>query len=242
MSPLVPVQIPGLFVAGAHQRAGKTVVAGAIAHWFRRNRASVAVCKPVATGCVRRREGLVSEDAELLARWAEANHPLDLISPVRLAEKTPPAIVLRSRGEPMDWDSVARSLRLMSRDNDVLVVEGNEGVMCPLDDSMVEVDLIKRLALPVVLVTEATEMNPALMSIDVLRSRGLSVTGIVINRYPTDTPGSLEEAGPREIARVARLPILCHVPREPVLDGILPPGVVSAVSQVDWWRFSGGRR
>jgi dethiobiotin synthetase len=44
-----------LFVTGTDTGIGKTVVAGAIADWFRRKGARVAVLKPVATGCVRRR-------------------------------------------------------------------------------------------------------------------------------------------------------------------------------------------
>ena len=72
---LRPVPLPGLFVTGTDTGVGKTVVAGTIADWFRRRRNRVAVLKPVATGCVRRREGLVSEDAEFLAVCADARHP-----------------------------------------------------------------------------------------------------------------------------------------------------------------------
>src|SRR5687768_15526276 len=83
---LRPVPIPGLFVTGTDTGVGKTVVAGAIAHWLRNQGRRVAVLKPVGTGCVRRREGLVSEDAEFLAVCADARHPLDLICPQRYAE------------------------------------------------------------------------------------------------------------------------------------------------------------
>src|SRR5215204_839396 len=91
-SPLRAVPIPGLFVTGTDTGVGKTVVAGAIADWFRRRHRRVAVLKPVATGCVRRREGLVSEDAEFLAVCADARHPLDLICPQRYVEPLAPAV------------------------------------------------------------------------------------------------------------------------------------------------------
>ena len=84
---LSPIKIPGLFITGTDTDVGKTVIAGAIANYFLRDQqkgrepliSRVAVSKPVATGCVRRREGLVSEDAEFLASCADARFPLDVI-------------------------------------------------------------------------------------------------------------------------------------------------------------------
>src|SRR5215218_2703683 len=107
-APLRPPRIPSLFVTGTDTGVGKTVVAGAIADWFRRRGFRVAVLKPVATGCVRRREGLVSEDAEFLAACAAARHPLDLICPVRYSEPLAPAIAAERAGTPVDWAAVQR--------------------------------------------------------------------------------------------------------------------------------------
>src|SRR5947207_11944441 len=98
---LPPLAIPGLFITGANLGAGSTYVGGAIAHWFTRHAARVSVCVPVATGVRRRREGLVSEEAEFLARYADAPHPLDLICPQRFAEPLDPAIAARRAGKPL---------------------------------------------------------------------------------------------------------------------------------------------
>src|SRR5215203_5039592 len=119
--------ISGLLVTGTDTGIGKTVIAGAIANWFRRQRNRVAVLKPAGSGCVRRREGLVSEDAEFLAHCADASHPLDVICPVRYAEPLAPAIAAERAKQPLDWDAVQRSIRLMSAASDVMVVEGVGG-------------------------------------------------------------------------------------------------------------------
>src|SRR3954447_3837592 len=130
---LRPPRIPGLFVTGTDTGVGKTVVAGAIADWFRRRRKRVAVLKPVATGCVHRREGLVSEDAELLAHCANARHPLDLICPQRYAEPLAPAIAAERAKQPLDWDAINRSIKIMSRDSDIMIIEGIGGLLVPMD-------------------------------------------------------------------------------------------------------------
>src|SRR5512132_1791063 len=133
-APLRPPPIPGLFVTGTDTGVGKTLVAGAIANWFHGRGARVAVLKPAATGCVRRREGLVSEDAEFLAHCADARHPLDLICPQRYAEPLAPAVAAERAGQPVDWSAIQRSIDLMSRDSEVMIVEGVGGLMVPIDE------------------------------------------------------------------------------------------------------------
>src|SRR5947207_7847116 len=128
---LKPLSIPGLLVTGTDTGIGKTVISGAIARRLRLSGKRVAVCKPCGSGCVLRREGLVSEDAEFLAHCADARHPLDLICPQRYAEPLAPAIAAQRSGRPLDWDSIDRSIRLMSRDSDVMIVEGIGGILVP---------------------------------------------------------------------------------------------------------------
>src|SRR5258706_15477196 len=133
---LRPVPIPGLFVTATDTDVGKTVVAGAIANYFLRqggSRARVAVSKPVATGCVHRREGLVSEDAEFLASCADAHFPLDLICPQRYKEPLAPAVAADRAKQPLDWTAIDRSLQLMTKGSDVIIVEGVGGILVRLE-------------------------------------------------------------------------------------------------------------
>ena len=89
---LRPPTIPGLLVTGTDTGIGKTIIAGAVAACLRALGHQVGVLKPAASGCVKRREGLVSEDAEFLAHCADANQPLDIIAPQRFLEPLAPAV------------------------------------------------------------------------------------------------------------------------------------------------------
>lgn len=234
-------RIPGLFVTGTDTGIGKTVIAGGIGDWFRRQGKRVAVCKPAATGCERRREGLVSEDAEFLAHHADARHPLDLICPQRFAEPLAPAVAARRAGQTLDWESIDRALRIMQSDSDVLVVEGVGGVMVPMDERYLVRDMAVWLGLPAVVVARPAlgTINHTLLTIDALRAAGVKVAGVVINRYPTDTPGTAEETSPREIEKWGKAPILCVVPdAQGVMIPHLPGGISAAMDLVDWERFT----
>jgi dethiobiotin synthetase len=234
--------IPGLLVTGTDTGIGKTIIAGAIADWFRRQGNRVAVLKPAGSGCVRRREGLVSEDAEFLAHCADARHPLDVICPVRYAEPLAPAIAAERAKEPMDWPAVERSITAMSRDSDVIVVEGVGGLMVPMDERHTFLDVARWLKLPTVVVARPNlgTINHTLLTVNALRGAGVTVVGVVINRYPAQNADVASETNPRAIERWGKVPVLCVVPD--VSGGIkerLHADVVAAVATVDWSRLVG---
>ena len=238
---LRPVRIPGLFVTGTDTGVGKTVIAGAIAAWFRGQGSRVGVLKPIATGCERRREGLVSTDAEFLAHFADSPHPLDVVCPQRYAEPLAPAVAAERAGQPADWAAVQRSLDRIGRDSDVLIVEGVGGVMVPLDDRHTVLDLVRWLGLPTLVVARAGlgTINHTLLTFESLRPVG-RIAGVVINRYPAESATVAEETNPRIIDKWGRVPVLCLAPDEPLppLPRQLPPGIVAAIGTVDWARFA----
>src|SRR5580692_353062 len=133
--------IPGLFITGTDTGVGKTLVAAAIADWFRRHNHRVAVSKPIATACVRMREGLVSEDAEFLAHHADAKFPLNTICPQRYAEPLAPAIAAERAKQPVEWNAIDSSIQTMSAQSDVLIVEGVGGVMVPIARKILVLDM-----------------------------------------------------------------------------------------------------
>jgi dethiobiotin synthetase len=242
---LSPLQIPGFFVTGTDTGVGKTVIAGAIANWFVRHRQRVAVCKIVATGCVRRREGLVSEDAEFLAMCADSKHPLDLIAPQRWSEPLAPAIAAQRANQPIDWFVIDNSIRLMSRDSDVMIVEGVGGIMVPMDEKHTVLDVAAALKTPVIVVARAGlgTINHTLLTVNALRSAGAKVAGVVINRYHAEAPDAAEETNPRAIAKWGKIPVLCVVPEESLSSssaGKIPAGIAGAIDLVDWWQLISG--
>ncbi len=239
---LPPLSIPGLFITATDTEVGKTVIAGAVAHYFLKRVRRVAVCKPIASGSVRRREGLVSEDAEFLASCADARFPLDIICPVRFKEPLAPAIAAERAKEPVDWEAVGRSLRLMSAESEVMVVEGVGGVMAPLDERHTVLDLARWLGLPAVIVARPGlgTINHTLLTIEALRREGVKIAGVVINRYPADGASIAEETAPRWIEKFGKVPVLAIVPDYPGLKRPpLPATVLSPIDRVDWERLAG---
>ena len=223
-------------MTGTDTSVGKTVVAGAITDWFRRRSFRVAVCKPVATGCVRRREGLVSEDAEFLAHCAEARFPLDVICPQRYAQPLAPAVAAERSGRPLDWEAIDRAIAAMARESDVMVVEGVGGLMVPMDSKHTLRDAASWLGAPALVVARPSlgTINHTLLTVGALREAKIPVAGTVINRYPAENASIAEETNPRAIERWGKTQVLCVIPDEPLSGPQLPRGIVAAIETVDW--------
>lgn len=241
--------IPGLFITGTDTGVGKTLVTCAIAAAIRRQEpgARLGVLKPFASGCRRDREGLVSEDAEALAHFADSRQPLEVINPIRFAAPLAPAVASQESDEPIDWPALTRSLGRMDRECDALLIEGVGGLMVPLDPDRPRytvLDLIVDLGYPVLIVTRAGlgTLNHTAMTAKLLKLAGCHVAGLVINGYVAD-PALAEDpsiAGNRLwLEKLSGLKTLAVVPRvDPIgaqpQHGRIDAAVLEAVEMTYW--------
>jgi len=220
----------GIFVTGTDTGVGKTVVAAGLAVAMKRAGYDVGVMKPIATGGRRRREGLVSEDAEFLAHVADVPEPLHVISPIVLAEPLAPTVAARRAGVTIDLPLLWRAWEEISSAHEVVVVEGIGGLMVPITDQYRVVDLARDFSLPLIVVTRPSlgTINHTILTVEAARGRGLDVRGLVINNLDADAAGIAEETNPAELARETDLPILAVVPKDGDTD-IRAPALGDAV-------------
>lgn len=238
---------PGLFITGTDTGVGKTVVTCAVAVALRRAGMRVGVCKPFATGCRREREGLVSEDAEALAHFADSRESLTVINPVRYPLPAAPAMAAEEARQEIDFDAIARSLNELDRGNDAMLIEGVGGLMVPIDPRRPRVtvlDLIVALGYPVVVVCRAAlgTLNHTAMTVRLLHEAGCDVAGLVVNGYEadvgkaTDPTISLNRAW---LEKMNGLKVLATVPVRPPAEvvphkGRIPAEVLDAVASCYW--------
>jgi len=227
----------GFFITGTDTGVGKTVVAAALAIVLRESGRDVGVFKPVASGCVRRREGLVSEDAEFLAKAAEAPETLEEISPIRFEAPLAPTVAAARAGVEMDLEPMWKAWRRLRDTHEILLVEGIGGILCPVTPAMSVADLAKEFRLPLLVVARSGlgTINHTALAIEAARARGLAVAGVVINRYNHESPDLAEMTSPDEIQRVTGVRVLGLVPEDRATDfraGVVGPDALAAVRQL----------
>lgn len=206
----------------------------------------LGVLKPFATGCRRDREGLVNEDAEALAHFADCRLPLDVVNPIRFRAPMAPAVAAEQEGREVEWAALSRSLSLLDERTDALLVEGVGGLMVPLDPKnpryMVG-QLAATLGYPVLVVCRSGlgTLNHTVMTVELLRQAGCRVTGLVMNQYVADVAERASdpslETNRLWLERLTGAKVFAVVPRGRSVQagkGRLDPAVVHAVGTVDW--------
>ncbi|MFT8345432.1 dethiobiotin synthase [Gluconobacter oxydans] len=199
----------GVFVTGTDTGIGKTLVSAILCRAW-----NATYWKPLQTG-------LADEEGD-----TPTVRDLAGLSPARII---PPAYAFQAPLAPLaaaDLENVTVNpgRLVLPQVQGPLVVEGAGGLMVPVREDMMIVDLIESLGLPVVLVTRSGlgTINHTLLSLEALRRRGIPVAGVV----PVGPPNSGNE---RDIARFGKTQILFRVPH---LDAITETSVAELSGNV----------
>ena len=107
-----------------------------------------------------------------------------------------------------------------------LIVEGAGGVMVPLNDRDLVLDLIGKLDLPVLLVARSGlgTINHTLLTLAALKGAGIDVLGVVLN-------GPKDEDNKKTIARFGKVSVVGEIPPLPVITPETLAAVFTAAFQ-----------
>jgi dethiobiotin synthetase len=166
--------IRGVFVTGTDTGVGKTVTCAALlcrlAHDER-----VRYWKPIQTGIEQ------DDDTASVRRLSGCGARGVLDAGVRLTRPLSPHAAARLSGVRIDIENVANAVGALPL-ADRWIVEGAGGVLVPLNDAQLMVDLMTRLGTQVVVVARSTlgTINHTLLTLEALRARSLEVAGVVM--------------------------------------------------------------
>ena len=171
------------FVTGTDTGVGKTLVSAALLHALAQHHARVVGMKPVAAGTTLT-QGIEANDDVLALRAASTfSVPPALDNPVLLPDAVSPHIAAARAGLRIDIAHIVACHRQLAQLADAVVVEGAGGFLVPLSPLETGADLAQALGLPVVLVVGLRLgcLNHALLTLEAIRARGLSLAGWVAN-------------------------------------------------------------
>lgn len=186
----------GLFVTGTDTAVGKTVVSAALMHRFRRV-PGLRYWKPVQTGIEH------DDDTAEVLRLSGAGVDAALRDGIRLRHPLSPHRSARLAGTVIEVAGLldtASSQPSLSR----WIVEGAGGVLVPLNERELMVDLMVLLGMPVVIAARSGlgTINHTLLTIEALRARALPIVGVVMvgppdadNRLAIEAHGNVQVIG-----------------------------------------------
>lgn len=172
-------------------------------HRFR----GVRYWKPIQTGVEQ------DDDTAEVRRLGACAPGETLNAGIRLPRPVSPHLAARLSGRPIDVGTVVAS----GRPDATLgswIIEGAGGVLVPINDSALMVDVMTALGLPVLVVARAGlgTINHTLLTLEALRARQLTVAGVVMVGEPdAENRAAIDAFG--------HVPVLGELP---ILDPLTP--------------------
>ena len=156
-----------LFVTGIGTGIGKTVVSAALVEKLKAD-----YWKPIQSGDLDKSDSLSVQN--LISNTITEIHP----ESYRLTQPFSPHKSAAIDGITIDPDTIHPP-----KTNNTLIVEGAGGLMVPLNNEFLIIDLIKKLGIEVVLVSQnyLGSINHTLLSIYALKNYGIPIRGVIFN-------------------------------------------------------------
>lgn len=180
-----------LFVTGIGTDIGKTVVAAILVEAL-----AADYWKPVQSG------NLEYTDSDFIREYTSHHtciHPEDFL----LTNPVSPHLAAEFDGKPIDLQNF--NLPIL-RNN--LIIEGAGGLMVPLNENNLIIDLIISLQVSVIVVVKnyLGSINHTLLTIEVLKQKNIPILGIIFN-------GEGNLASESYIEAYTQIPILAKIPK-----------------------------
>ncbi|MCZ4243799.1 dethiobiotin synthase [Pedobacter punctiformis] len=192
------------FITGIGTGIGKTLISAILTEKLKAD-----YWKPIQSGDLENSDSLTIES--LISNTKTVIHP----ESYQLTQPLSPHLSAALDGIEIDLENI-----VLPHTENNLIVEGAGGLMVPLNETKLIVDLIKKLNVEVILVSQnyLGSINHTLLSVNLLNQYGIKIKGIIFN-------GDENEENQRYILQYSKLKSLGYVPR---LDIINQESILSA--------------
>ena len=179
------------FVIGTDTNVGKTYIAsGLVQHFVNAGYKTIGM-KPIASGCELNEQGeLLNEDVINLCDASNVQAPLDLINPYHFIPAIAPHLAAEQAKIQMQSEVIKLAYSRLSAMAEVVIVEGAGGFFVPINASETLADLAQALNIPIMLVVGMRLgcINHALLTVEAIKARGLTLAGWVANQIDPNMP------------------------------------------------------
>lgn len=172
----------GFFITGTDTDIGKSFIACCIAKGLIEQGIKVSPRKPIASGCIRQTDGsLLSTDAQQLKLASHSDEPLNQICRYTFEPAISPARAIAQANQTISIESLHQACAVDK--SHFALVEGAGGFLSPIAPDGLNADLAIKLNYPIILVVgnRLGCLNHALLSIEAIEARGLTLHAIVLN-------------------------------------------------------------
>lgn len=204
----------GYFITGTDTGIGKTVVTAALQAVFQREGCATGVMKPIETGVDEHCSSSANSDAKFLLEAAGLDDDLSEICPIRLKTPAAPYQAALMENIEIDIPRILSAYQRLSEKYRIMLVEGVGGLLVPISKNYAVIDLIRDMALPVIVVAgyQLGTLNHTLLTLRNLKEKGLTVAGVIMTQMDSEPLSEVEARQPELLGELSGVPVLGEIP------------------------------
>ncbi|MFT5171107.1 MAG: dethiobiotin synthetase [Candidatus Marinamargulisbacteria bacterium] len=177
-----------IFVAGTDTDVGKTLITGLLADFMSRQGRRVITQKWVQTGStgfsndVEKHLVIMGKHRSEFASFEKA------VCPYHFRLPASPHLAAKQEGKKIDSQRILMAYSALAKHYEMVIAEGSGGVLVPFSENETCADVLALANCPVLLVVgnKLGCINHALLSIEALQNRGISILGTVFSQNNED--------------------------------------------------------
>ena len=206
--------INSFFISGTDTNVGKTLITGFFFRYFFNSSLSTITQKWIQTGS-NQPEDILQHDDFSLATISVSNEVQQLRCPYLFKLPASPHLAASREKVCIEEKVIFSAWQSLLNQFDLTIVEGAGGLYVPFSSSKTMLDLVDQLSLPVVLVVKNAlgAINQALLSIEALKSRGITLLGLIFSQCNSDEDESvILKENPIIVEKLSQIPVLGVLP------------------------------
>lgn len=173
------------FITGIDTNVGKTAATGIIARELLNKGVNVITQKMIQTGCTEESEDIV-EHRRIMDIPLNEEDKDGTTCPYIFTYPCSPHLAATIDNRTIDLNIIDKATKKLAGKYEVVLLEGAGGIMVPITKEYLTLDYMQDKGYPVILVTSGKlgSINHTLMSLELIRQRGLDIAMLVYNLYP----------------------------------------------------------
>jgi dethiobiotin synthase len=167
----------GIFITGTDTGVGKTVVSAGLLKLLHGTR-KVVYWKPIQTGTI------IGDDTKTVKAYTELPPECFLEPTYKFAEPVSPYHAATKWGKKIELDLLLSKFSDAKKNGLFVIVEGAGGIMVPYGENLMQIDLIKKLGIPILIVAEdrVGTINHTVLTVNAARKENIPILGVVLTK------------------------------------------------------------
>ncbi len=196
-----------VFISGLKRQTGKTIVSAGLAATMQSLSYATSFYKPIRTAM-----GSASSDLSFINK-TDSN--IRLGTCYEFESSASPLIgAYKSEVKKVDMAQIIQAYNNCIAMTECHIVEGSNSISTPIDDKFTEVEIIKQLALPLILVINSrkTTLDEVITGANYIYANKVKCLGVILNEYDKNDLSVESKYFPHLIKEYTGLKILGHYP------------------------------